>query len=379
MTCPYAIRNLEVKTNVRPTATQPNSASPMTLDHPAPPFRAISARSAGVAWCLALLISQVLVLPGCGRGKHVTQDAPAEPCEATVDPAVATGEPAQPQTGPDMGTMTPVEPTAPIATTPISTAPIATTPNAASPVSPTPAPTPKPAGNTRAGLAERARQLWDAKVAEDWSTVFLFEPTRGDEGVTEAEFIRYSETEEPFRVHGYTILQVLTEGDMGWVELDVSTSMRRFPTVPPVDAQRWDKWHRINGEWQPVPAKTASAYPAAPVLRDAEAEAQLRQRFDASWDARHRRDWEAMYQFIDPRDRDDLGQDVLAETYEVLQFLSATVHWVEVIDDVGAVYVTVNHKLNDPSMSKLPPRDANIREEWVRYQNEWYMDVKRAD
>ncbi|MCB9850764.1 MAG: hypothetical protein H6817_08670 [Phycisphaerales bacterium] len=230
-----------------------------------------------------------------------------------------------------------------------------------------------------ADLNERAGELWKARAAEDCATMFLFEPTRGDEGVTEEEYINYCKNEEPFRVHDYEILDTVTEGDLGWVELNVSTSMRKFPSAAPVESHRWEKWHHINGEWMPVGSKDLTAYPDAPALRDRDAEAELRKRFDASWQARLDRDWPTLYDFIDPRDRDQVDSGVFADTHALFEYLSCDVHWVEVKGNAGVVYVTVHHKLNDPSLTKLPPRDATVREEWVRHDNEWYLDVRRGE
>lgn len=241
------------------------------------------------------------------------------------------------------------------------------------------------AGNTQAALAERARTLWDAKVAGDCHTVYLFESSRGLEGVTEEGFCDYFNNEEPFKVHSCTVQDVLVDGDMGWVQLEVTTSMRRFPAANPVTAQRWEKWHYVpdlvdgGKHWIPVPPDALEAYPDTPALRDAAAEAELRARFDESWQARVDHDWTRLYDFIDPRDRPQIDPQVFADTHAMFEYLSCDVHWVQVKGDNGTVRVTVHHKLNDPSLTKLPPRDATVREEWVRYEGTWYLDVKRAE
>jgi len=227
-------------------------------------------------------------------------------------------------------------------------------------------------------LTERAGTLWRARVEEDCATAFLFESTRGSEGVTQESFCEYFRNEDPFRVHSATVGEVLSEKDWGWVQLEVTTSMRRFPTATPVTTQRWERWRRVDGEWMPVPAKELDEYPDSPALRDAAGEADLRARFDASWQARVNKDWPALFELVDPRDREGIDPTVFAETHSLFEYLDCNVHWVEVKDSAGVVRVTVHHKLNDPSLTKLPARDATVREEWVKYEGEWYLDVKRA-
>lgn len=226
-------------------------------------------------------------------------------------------------------------------------------------------------------LRARAKLLWDAKVAEDCATVFLFEPLRGQEGVTEEDFCVYFKTEEPFKVQSCTVGEALVEGEMGWVELDVTTSMRRFPSAAPVSTHRWERWHLVNDEWRPVPANLLDSYPAAPPERDLAAEADLRARFEESWQARVDRDWPRLFDFIDPRDREQIDLTVFSDSHELIEYISCNVHWVEVIGDSGIVRATVHHKINDPSLTKMDARDAAIREEWIRFEGEWYLDTKR--
>jgi hypothetical protein len=35
-------------------------------------------------------------------------------------------------------------------------------------------------------------------------------------------------------------------------------------------------------------------------------------------------------------------------------------------------------KLDDPSLTKLPPRVLEIAEQWVKYEDAWYFDVATA-
>ncbi|HRX84594.1 MAG TPA: hypothetical protein P5572_06190 [Phycisphaerae bacterium] len=239
--------------------------------------------------------------------------------------------------------------------------------------------------DAESALRDRAETLWNAKVAEDCKTVYLFESSRGEEGVSEDSYCDYFNNEEPFKVHSCKVGDVIVEGDMGWVQLDVTTSMRRFPAANPVEAHRWEKWYYtddpVDGgkHWIPVPPKELDAYPDSPAVRDREAEAELRARFEESWNARVNRDWTRLYDFIDPRDRATVDEQKFADTHAMFQYISCNVHWVEAEGDLGTVRVTVHHKLNDPSLTKLPPRDVTVREEWVRYEGTWYLDVKRAE
>ncbi len=225
-------------------------------------------------------------------------------------------------------------------------------------------------------LRERADRLWNATVAEDWSTVFLFQDPIKRRGMKEAAFVSWCQDEEPFSIHSFRLRDVVTDDELGWVELDYSASLPRFPAVPPRDAHRWQKWRRVEGGWFPVSPQEVGSFPESPALRDAVAEQRLRVRFEESWTARREKDWHRLYELTDPRDRPDVTETDFTEVESLFEYLSHNLHWVEVIDGVGKVRVSYFHKLTDPSLMKMPARRMWIIEKWTVYENEWYRDLK---
>lgn len=226
-----------------------------------------------------------------------------------------------------------------------------------------------------AGLERRAREFWAARLAEDWETVLKFEEPARRETIDPREFREWSEKNEPFKVHAYTIGRVQTDRDMGWVELTHRSSVRRFPEVPPRETRTWEKWALIDGDWYPVPAQFSSSYPEAPAIRDAAAEAVLRERFEESWAARQAHDADAFLSFFDPRDRDRIDRKNFVESLTTYLWISSEVAWVEAVADRGRVSVVITRRPNDPSLAKMAPIATRHPERWVRYEGQWYLDA----
>lgn len=319
---------------------------------------------------------------------------------STPAPRPAPSAPTPAPTLPPRATLPP-EPTPPPAPTPQPTAPPTPTPEAtpaptpeptaapeppvAAPPAPTPAPDPAPAPAIEVvppaagadALRQRALQYWTARREEDWSTLFLFEDTRGQEGVTEEAFIQWGKTESPFRVHGFELRDAVVDGPLGWVELEATTSPRKFAGARPVTLSRWEKWRLKDGEWMPVPDTQVEAFPESPARRDAAAESVLRDRFHESWQARLVDDWPRLYELTDPRDHGDVPFEKLTETHELFDYRAATVHWVQVLrgTSAGKVHVSIEHKLTDPSLTKAPPRIVTVTEAWVLVDGNWYLDL----
>jgi hypothetical protein len=234
-----------------------------------------------------------------------------------------------------------------------------------------------PEARSSGALRERAERLWTAKAEEDWATVFTFGPPGEYATREQAEFVAWSREKEPFRVQSYQIGRVLTDGkELGWVELDYSAAVRKYPDLPPRDAHRWQKWFFVTGEWYPIPLRELSLYPESPVLRNAVEEARLLERFKEAWTAKHDGNWHQLYELTDPRDREDVSEDQFAEVEGAFEYLSYDLHWVQVISDRGNVRVSYRHDIADPSLAKLPPRTLSIAEDWVKYEGEWYRDLK---
>jgi hypothetical protein len=224
-------------------------------------------------------------------------------------------------------------------------------------------------------LRRRAERLWQARLDQDWSAMFAFQDPQAVEGVSEEEYVAWAEENEPFLIEDYRLGDVITNGEMGWVEVYSRTGMRRFPAVPPRDVHRWEKWRIRDDRWFPVPPKELQYYPASPAERDTAEEPRLLARFEESWEARRQRDWDRLLELTDPAVRGEIPPEEFAESQELIEYLDCDVRWVEVLGDHGSVLVAIRHKLNDPSMSKLPPRTVVVTERWVKVDGEWYRDL----
>ncbi len=226
-------------------------------------------------------------------------------------------------------------------------------------------------------LRSRAEQLWQAKASENWVAAFeYFEPaTRAT--LNRDEFVKWSQENEPFRIQKFSIANVETREETGWVGLTYTSTIRRFPGLQPHESVMWQKWRKTDGEWYPVPSDELVSYPESPALRNAGDEERLESRFVESWPHRKASDWAALYEYSEPADRAQVTLDMFIEGEGLFQFLDYRVHWVEAIEGLGRVCVTYRHRLTDKSLEKLSPKDLTIIEKWIKSDGEWYRDLIR--
>lgn len=226
-------------------------------------------------------------------------------------------------------------------------------------------------------LRDRAERLWSARQAEDWRAVYEFEDPQLRASSNAEEFEVWSKENEPFRVVSFEIRDVEESGELGWVNLSTQVGVRRFPSAPVRDVQRWETWRRLEGGWLPIARGSEEQYPIAPSRRDAEAEKALRTRYEESWRARRDADWKALYALVDPNDRGTVDEVSFAESMDRLRFLETTVQWVQVVGNEGVIRVDYRHRFNDPNLTKMVPRNLALNEEWVRVEGTWFLDLKR--
>jgi hypothetical protein len=212
-------------------------------------------------------------------------------------------------------------------------------------------------------------------VGGEWDKLYVLEDPERRSAVSLEDYAAWCDENEPFKVHAYKLGRVNAEADMGWVEVQQTVSMRNYPNIPARETQRWEKWRVTDGEWYLVPRPQVDAYPASPVLRDRAAEAIVRERFEQAWAARQAKNWQRLYEFTHPEDREQIDVEALAEVSEKFTMLSYDLRWIEVIGNKGRVYVRYERKLNDPSMTKLPPEWTTITETWQPYDGEWYIKL----
>jgi len=226
-------------------------------------------------------------------------------------------------------------------------------------------------------LRHRAQRLWTARRDLDCPTVFIFDSPDHQDAETEKEFIAWCLNEDPLRIVDYDLHSAEVDGDLGWVHAVYHVSYQRAPDTPVEAADAWEKWHKKKSEWFPVAKTELNNYPEQPSLRDAAGEAELRKRFLESWVARRSENWHRLYELSDPLDHDSVTDTMFIESESMFHYLGVTLVWVEAIGDRGRVRVTYDHKVADPSLTKLLPRRMTITEKWVARDGTWYRDLKR--
>ena len=214
--------------------------------------------------------------------------------------------------------------------------------------------------------------LWTARIHDDWPVAFdFFEPQR--RAVMELDkYIEWQKENEQFKYNSFKIGRVDVQAPVGWVELDTSTLMRKYPKVPARDVHRWEKWRIADGQWYPIPLRELEFYPAAPSERDAAEEARLKARFEVSWRARFDQDWHTLHEMVVPGRREQVTEEQIAESELLLKRVTYDLKWVEVIGDRGRVHAVYQIKLMDNL--KEPPRETPVTEPWIKWQGEWYLD-----
>jgi len=226
-------------------------------------------------------------------------------------------------------------------------------------------------------LRKRAEQLWEARRARDCRAAFLFENPSQLQGMDEEAYVAWCENEDPFRVSEYMVKQVeVNKDDWGWVLVTAKTSYTRIPDAQVAGIETWEKWHRVHDQWYPVPKHAWWTMPEAPAQRNAREEERLRARFEEAWTTLQSKDWHHLYEMVDPRDREDNKEESFVASLGKIQYLSHKVHWVEVIADRGKVHVTYEHKLTDPSLTKLPAQELAVTDHWIARDGQWYRDLK---
>ena len=229
---------------------------------------------------------------------------------------------------------------------------------------------------TSRNLKDRADKLWRAKTEKNWSVVFSYREPQIRENETLVAFEKYCEEKEPFVIHAYSLKKVLVDENLGWVNIEYTSTMRQYPNIPPRTTKMWEKWRITDGLWYPVPTKELGLYPAPPCQRDRKAEAQLLERFEKSWQNRKAGNWTAVYELCDPTDRKVIPKEEFIASMSLIKYLSREVKWVEVINNKGRILVDLLHKPTDPSLTKLQPSLSTTDEKWVLVDGVWYQDIQ---
>jgi hypothetical protein len=210
-------------------------------------------------------------------------------------------------------------------------------------------------------------------VAEDWNSILdLFEPQKRA-SYSANLFAEYGT--EPVKFLSFSIQDIVTEHDFGWVVAEYRLTLIRYNTLTPITMQTCDKWRYINGNWYLVPPREAMMYPESPDVRDRAEEPILQVQFEKSWAARRRSDWTRLYRMTDPRDHGGTKLDSFKHSEGEFRYVQCKIGWVEVIGDTGRVLAVYNRRSTEKKLKNMPPIEATIIEQWVRIGGAWYLDL----
>ncbi len=228
-----------------------------------------------------------------------------------------------------------------------------------------------------AKLRTRAHQYWKARQDQNWAELYEFEVRSIMSRIEAEDFIQQASHRQPFHVRSFELTESDTEQTWGWAKVRYESVLPRFPAIPPRQVEVWQKWHRVDGQWYPVPAERLTDYPEPRADRNAVEENALRRCFLQSCELRRTGNWSRLYEWCDPPDRPAVPPEEFAKSQSLTEYLGHELEWVEVIGDHGRVRVAYRHRLTDPSLTKLPPTTEPVIEHWVKRDNRWYRDMIR--
>ncbi len=227
-------------------------------------------------------------------------------------------------------------------------------------------------------LRIRAAAYWQAQEQEDWHTLFRFIPPDYLKDVSEADFVAAKNRLEKLRFSQTAIHRIEQQGEHAWVEVEYSYQPRAYLTASPHRARVWDVWKREQNQYYPVPPELRQTVPALPPLARADTEEKaLTARLHQFWEARERQDHAALYGLLDPAYRQRVDLKTFRKKRPFYQYLVHKLDWVEVPlhAQQGRARITFTYKLNDPSVSKMSPREEASLQEWIKVGSQWYRSI----
>jgi hypothetical protein len=224
-------------------------------------------------------------------------------------------------------------------------------------------------------LQAAVEKLWTARVNEDWRTAFEFLPPDVRARSNPDQYIQWAQAEEPFIVSAFTVKSIEIDGELGWVDVTNDVAVRKMMGEKPRTVTTIEKWLLTDGQWMPVIKEQFDAYPGKPSERSASEEARLRERFELAASLREKADWPAVFEFVEPADREMIPFDSWEHSVDAITVLSHETLWVEAIEHRGRVRAKYRQKINDPNLTKLQPEDFLIIERWIAVDGQWYIDL----
>lgn len=227
-------------------------------------------------------------------------------------------------------------------------------------------------------LRTRIEAYWQAQEHEDWHTLFRLLSPNYLHGVSEDDFVQAKNRLEKLRFSHTGVYRIEQQGEYAWAEVEYAYRPRQYEQLPARQAHIWDVWKLEQGQYYPVPSEWRQAVPGLPpVARATREEQTLTARLHQFWKAREQHDQATLYELLDPAYRRRVDFATFRKSRPFYQYLIHTLDWVEVPLDErkGRARITFTYKLNDPSLSKMPPREESLMQEWIKVDEQWYRSI----
>jgi hypothetical protein len=229
-------------------------------------------------------------------------------------------------------------------------------------------------------LRERATAFWEARVKGDWSTVYDYLSETERKGGTKDQYVEFTKEQGPFRYLSYKLGEVDVEGDSGWVKTAFSVTPMRFPGARPDQVDRWMVWEKRDGQWYPLTSKEEESVPKLPPrLRPVKEEKLVTARANEFWQAREKGDYPRIYQLCAPAFREKTSETTFLGKKAQNVYVGHRIEWAEVVGDHARVKVEVSFRPDDPHLTKIEPSKQTIFQQWVKVNDQWYLDIKGQD
>jgi len=228
-------------------------------------------------------------------------------------------------------------------------------------------------------LTERATAFWQARVKGDWATVYDYLAESEKQGGTKEQYVTFSKEKGPFHYLSYKLGNVEVDGNVGWVKTAFEVEPTRFPGLPPNKIDTWQPWEKRDGQWYPIPHEQLQDVPKLPPnLRPLKEESAVIARANEFWQAREKEDYKTVYQYCPPAFREKVPAEEFLSKKALNTYVKHSVHWAEVSGDQAKVRITVDYRPNDPNLTKMEPSRETIMQQWIKVNNQWYLDIRES-
>jgi hypothetical protein len=233
------------------------------------------------------------------------------------------------------------------------------------------------ASDATQSLGEAAGALWEARVSEDWETVYDLVPDDQRAKSSRDQFVSFRREKGPFQYLSAEVEEVYVSGDIGWVAVKFSARPKAYPQLPPTRVESWDTWQIRDGRWQALSKDESDQLPRLPPARRSTAEERrLAGRASEFWHAKERQDWALIHEYLQPDYQAKVPLKEFLERKAMFAYLDHRLDWTEVIGNKGRVRIVYTHKLNDPSVSKMEPEESAKIEAWIKVGGQWHRRME---